>query len=158
MGRAPAQTVLFKDSSLQVEWGVATKEADLSMKTTSVFEGEPGGGDQGADGANASAFPSRVMCRKSLLRALARAAWRQRFFPCLLAVSGIAVGPSGAADPAKASAPQLDSPFSASPFAETAATPEPLRQLAAGGYALYLRHGPTNNAIPDRTPGVDLQD
>lgn len=43
-------------------------------------------------------------------------------------------------------------------FAEVAATSKILSQLRTGGYALYLRHGPTNNAIPDRVPSVDLND
>lgn len=43
-------------------------------------------------------------------------------------------------------------------FAEVLATPQLLRQLQAGGYTLYLRHGPTNNAVADRVPKVDLND
>ncbi len=38
------------------------------------------------------------------------------------------------------------------------ATAETLRLVRIGGYALYLRHGPTNNAIADRVPAVDLYD
>ena len=43
-------------------------------------------------------------------------------------------------------------------FIEIAATAETLRQLRGGGSTLYLRHGPTNNAIADRVPTVDLND
>ena len=46
----------------------------------------------------------------------------------------------------------------AAKFVEVAATPETLRQLRAGGYALYLRHGATDNSKPDRVPAVDLAD
>lgn len=64
-----------------------------------------------------------------------------------------------AADPtATANAPQGLAPATATKFVELAATAQTLRQLRAGGYALYLRHGTTNNAIPDRVPAVDLND
>lgn len=43
-------------------------------------------------------------------------------------------------------------------FIEVPATTQLLNQLQAGGYTLYLRHGPTNNSIPDRVPAVDLKD
>lgn len=43
-------------------------------------------------------------------------------------------------------------------FVEIPASADTLRQLRAGGFALYLRHGPTNNAIADRVPKVDLND
>lgn len=43
-------------------------------------------------------------------------------------------------------------------FLEVAANADTLRQVRAGGFALYLRHGPTNNAIADRVPTVDLND
>ena len=43
-------------------------------------------------------------------------------------------------------------------FKEVPATYEVLQQLRAGGYALYLRHGLTDNTRPDRTPKVDLAD
>ena len=46
----------------------------------------------------------------------------------------------------------------AAKFTEMPATPDLLRRLQAGGYTLYLRHGPTNNSIPDRLPKVDLND
>ena len=150
--------MLFKGNSLRVEWGFATKEADLNMKTTSVFAGQACGGRQGAEGANAPAQSAGVVRLTPMWRALARVAWGQRFLLFMLALSGIASAPVSAADPPKAALPQLGSPFTAAPFVETVAAPDTLRQLASGGYALYLRHGPTNNAIPDRTPRVDLQD
>ena len=43
-------------------------------------------------------------------------------------------------------------------FVEIAATADTIHLLRSGGYALYLRHGPTNNAIADRVPHVDLND
>jgi phosphohistidine phosphatase SixA len=43
-------------------------------------------------------------------------------------------------------------------FIERAATPKTLAQLRQGGYALYLRHAPTDNSKPDRQPAVDLND
>jgi phosphohistidine phosphatase SixA len=46
----------------------------------------------------------------------------------------------------------------ASKFVEVQATADTLRQLHAGGYVLYLRHGSTNNAQSDRLPTVDLAD
>ena len=51
--------------------------------------------------------------------------------------------------PARAAAPK---------FIEVPATAQLLRQLQAGGYTLYLRHGPTNNSVADRVPAVDLND
>lgn len=50
-----------------------------------------------------------------------------------------------------------DAPTTAK-FVEITATADTLRQLRTGGYTLYLRHGPTNNAIADRVPAVDLND
>lgn len=50
-----------------------------------------------------------------------------------------------------------DAPTAAK-FVEITATADTLRQLRSGGYTLYLRHGPTNNAIADRVPAVDLND
>ena len=132
VGRAPAQTVLFKDSGLQVEWGVATKAADLNMKTTSVFAGQACGGRQGAEGANAPAQSAGVVRLTPMWRALARVAWGQRFLLFMLALSGIASAPVSAADPPKAALPQLGSPFTAAPFVETVAAPDTLRQLASG--------------------------
>lgn len=43
-------------------------------------------------------------------------------------------------------------------FAEVLATADTLRQLRAGGFTLYLRHGNTDNSRPDRVPSVDLDD
>ncbi len=43
-------------------------------------------------------------------------------------------------------------------FAEKLATPDTLAALRAGGFSLYLRHGPTDNSHPDRFPSVDLND
>ena len=51
------------------------------------------------------------------------------------------------ARPARAAAPK---------FIEVPATAQLLRQLQAGGYTLYLRHGPTNNSVADRVPAVRL--
>ena len=50
-----------------------------------------------------------------------------------------------------------DAPTTAK-FVEITATADTLRQLRTGGYTLYLRHGPTDNAIADRVPAVDLND
>ena len=49
-------------------------------------------------------------------------------------------------------------PATAVKFVELAATADTLSLLRNGGYALYLRHGPTNSAIADRLPAVDLND
>lgn len=46
----------------------------------------------------------------------------------------------------------------ATKFVEISATTDTLRLVRAGGYALYLRHGPTNNSVADRLPKVDLND
>ena len=43
-------------------------------------------------------------------------------------------------------------------FREVLATRDTLQLLRSGGYALYLRHGLTDNTRPDRTPTVDLAD
>lgn len=43
-------------------------------------------------------------------------------------------------------------------FAEKLADKELLQQIRQGGYVLYMRHGPTDNSRPDRTPAVDLND
>ena len=48
--------------------------------------------------------------------------------------------------------------FSATPFVAKPATVETVKQMQAGGLVLYMRHGPTNTAIPDRVPRVDLND
>jgi len=49
-------------------------------------------------------------------------------------------------------------PAAAAKFAEVAATTDTLRLLRTGGYTLYLRHGNTDNTIPDRVPAVYLND
>jgi phosphohistidine phosphatase SixA len=46
----------------------------------------------------------------------------------------------------------------ASGFAVVVATADTVVALRAGGFALYLRHGATANARPDRVPAVDLAD
>ncbi len=64
-----------------------------------------------------------------------------------------------AADPVRAAPPSpMTATAAADKFDEVIATPELLNKLRAGGYALYLRHGTTNNAIGDRVPMVDLND
>lgn len=52
----------------------------------------------------------------------------------------------------------MPAPAPAVKFVEVAASADTLRLLRSGGYALYLRHGPTDNAIADRFPSVDLND
>ena len=44
------------------------------------------------------------------------------------------------------------------PFVKKNATIETLKQLQAGGFVLYMRHGPTDTSRPDRVPRVDLND
>ena len=68
----------------------------------------------------------------------------------LLIFSAMPALAAGAA-PAPAPAPAVK-------FVEVAASADTLRLLHGGGYALYLRHGPTDNAIADRFPSVDLND
>lgn len=60
------------------------------------------------------------------------------------------------AEPVPTQAAMANGP-AAPAFREIPATPETLRQLRAGGYVLYLRHGQTDNARLDRVP-VDLSD
>lgn len=56
---------------------------------------------------------------------------------------------------AQATAPrQAGSPA----FQETAASPQTLQQLRAGGYVLYMRHGPTDNSRTDAAPMLDYAD
>lgn len=43
-------------------------------------------------------------------------------------------------------------------FDEKIATPELVKQLQAGGFVIYMRHGNTDNSRPDRAPKVDLND
>lgn len=57
-----------------------------------------------------------------------------------------------------ASAAQAPAGTAGSRFAEVLATPDTVAALRAGGLALYLRHGPTDNTRPDRVPAVDLAD
>lgn len=71
-------------------------------------------------------------------------------FPALPALA------AGAA-PATA-APHRTAPAPTAKFVEVAASAQTLRLLRGGGYVLYLRHGPTDNAIADRFPSVDLND
>lgn len=44
------------------------------------------------------------------------------------------------------------------PFVEVMASRDTLAKLQQGGYVLYVRHGYTDNARPDRFPNVDLAD
>jgi len=53
---------------------------------------------------------------------------------------------------------QARTPAPAPRFVEVPATPATLDALRAGGFALYLRHGQTDNTRPDRLPAVDLAD
>ena len=43
-------------------------------------------------------------------------------------------------------------------FTMQAATVETIHQLQAGGFVLYMRHGPTDTSKPDMVPQVDLND
>jgi phosphohistidine phosphatase SixA len=45
-----------------------------------------------------------------------------------------------------------------SSFEKKLATPATLEQLQAGGFVLYMRHGPTDTSRPDQAPCVDLND
>lgn len=65
----------------------------------------------------------------------------RRFFilTCLLFISGITAS-------------------QAAKFQEVIATPDLLEALSRGGYVIYMRHGQTDNAHPDRAPKVDLND
>lgn len=65
-------------------------------------------------------------------------------FIALLFVLAMIPLPSVAAEPAA--------------FAEKPVTPELIKQLRAGGYVLYMRHGTTDTSRPDRVPSVDLND
>lgn len=83
-----------------------------------------------------------------------------RFGWIVLLLLRMLAGPTAsAADdlPAAAVQPVRAAPAEAA-FVEIAATADTLRLIRAGGYALYLRHGPTNNAVADRVPKVDLND
>lgn len=54
--------------------------------------------------------------------------------------------------------PVASLPPAAASFVEHTASAETIRQLRAGGFALYLRHGYTDNTRADRVPSVDLND
>ena len=54
--------------------------------------------------------------------------------------------------------PVASLPPAAARFVEHTASAETIRQLRAGGFALYLRHGYTDNTRADRVPSVDLND
>lgn len=66
--------------------------------------------------------------------------WKLMFAVMLLVVAGVVQ----AAD--------------AAPFSPKMATAETIKQLRAGGFVLYMRHGPTDTSRPDRVPRVDLND
>lgn len=85
--------------------------------------------------------PFHTRCRVVVQRAM----WAA----CLAAV----LPTQGWAQPAEAPAAVTPSKFK-----EVPATAALLRQVQTGGFALYLRHGPTNNSIADRVPAVDLND
>lgn len=54
--------------------------------------------------------------------------------------------------------PVASLPPAAASFVEHTASAETIRQLRVGGFALYLRHGYTDNTRADRVPSVDLKD
>ncbi len=57
-----------------------------------------------------------------------------------------------------AASPEPAKPAEPAAFVEQLATPQLLDELREGGFVLYLRHGLTDNAVPDRAPAVDLND
>jgi phosphohistidine phosphatase SixA len=63
----------------------------------------------------------------------------------LLAALAVAALPTHAADAPPA-------------FVEKRVTPELMKEIRAGGFVLYMRHGTTDNSRPDRVPSVDLAD
>lgn len=75
--------------------------------------------------------------------------------PCLLTLLAVTPAPTFAADPPPVAGA---APAAAANFTEILATADLLKQLRGGGYALYLRHGTTDNTKPDRVPTVDLDD
>lgn len=75
-----------------------------------------------------------------------------------LAVFAVAPAPTLAADGRQAAADPAIALPAAPKFVEIAATAETLGQLRSGGFALYLRHGLTDNKRADRMPAVDLGD
>ena len=72
----------------------------------------------------------------------------------LAGVLGWAVLGAAGADPAP---PNTASPGPGA-FHEVMATAQTVRQLRAGGYVLYLRHGATDNSRADAWPVVDYAD
>lgn len=86
----------------------------------------------------------------------------QKYFPCRNWVSWVLLtcAASAAVSAEGPTAPKLQglAPAAAAKFVEIVATPTLLEQLNAGGFTLYLRHGMTDNAKPDRVPTVDLND
>lgn len=80
---------------------------------------------------------------------------RQAGFFCALLVLAAACGNQLAHSAHPDRSPLVSIPVQ---FIERAATPKTLAQLRQGGYALYLRHAPTDNSKPDRLPAVDLND
>ena len=74
-------------------------------------------------------------------------------YALLVLLVGLFAHPAGAAD---AGAPALA--VTGPQFVEKLATRQTLVQLRKGGFALYLRHGTTDNSKPDRLPAVDLND
>lgn len=72
----------------------------------------------------------------------------------LLGLGGLPAARAADAAPKAQGLPPADAPA----FNEKLASAEQLRALRAGGFSLYLRHGPTDNARADRVPAVDLND
>jgi phosphohistidine phosphatase SixA len=67
-----------------------------------------------------------------------------RLFLHVLLLGACVASPAWAADPP--------------PFVEKIADRAVLKQIQAGGFVLYMRHGNTDNSRPDRVPQVDLND
>lgn len=126
------------------------------MKTTSVVAGEMGWAGRGEGKARAIAKTLRQLPSP---RRRSQATLRLFLALCLLVLGAVLAGTAGAAEFTQGASARQGQPASVpAKFVEVPASGNLLRQLAAGGYALYLRHGTTNNAIPDRTPHVDLND
>jgi phosphohistidine phosphatase SixA len=66
--------------------------------------------------------------------------------------------PAAAASASPAPRPPVAPVATLAAFEERPLTPAVLARLRAGGLVLYLRHGLTDNRIPDRQPAVDLAD
>ena len=80
-------------------------------------------------------------------------------FAISLMLAGCVATPAAAESGASAAGTlPVQAPKASAKFVEKAATAVTLRLLRKGGYVLYLRHGPTNNAVADRVPKVDLHD